>query len=97
MSASATTRSLFKELLLEGNYGSGMAGFDISLVFTRGTSDTITVTIPHSTAATGGDAQGAYITRASHEIGTEAPIQVEVEMMVRAMQIVVVDSVPVYP
>ena len=97
LASTATTRSLFKELLLEGNYGSGMQGFDISLVFTRAVGDTITITIPPAAAATGGDAQGAFIVRASHEIGTESPIQCDLEMLLRSMSIVITDSIPVYP
>lgn len=98
LTATATTASLFKELLFEGNYaGAGMSGFDISLVFTRGASDTITITIPPATAAVGGDAQGAYIVRAPHDIGTESPLQANVELVFRSMQIVVVDAVAVYP
>jgi len=41
--STADTRSLFKELLLEGDYGSGIVGFDVELAFARGTIGTSAV------------------------------------------------------
>lgn len=95
--ATSTVRTMFKELLLEGNYTAGFTGFDISLVFTRGASDTITFTIPPSAAATGGDAQGAFIRAAKHNIVTESPVQVDVEAIFRSMRVTIVDSLAEYP
>lgn len=96
--ATATTRSIFKELLLEGNYGSGMAGFNISLTFTRSAStDDIVITIPPVTATTGINAQGAFIVRGNNNIGGESPTEVDLEIIFRSMQIVSRDSNGVTP
>lgn len=97
ISSSATTRSLFKEVLLEGNYTAGFTGFDISLTFTRGANDTIVITSPPSAAAAGGDAQGCFFTRAPHNLGNESPVQVDGEIIMRSMIMSIVDSVAVYP
>ena len=97
VAATANTRTLFKELLSEGNLTAGFSGFDVSLAFTRGTSDTITITIPPSSASSAGESQGAFISRASTSVGTDSPVQADVEIMFRSMQIAVVDSIPVYP
>lgn len=94
---SATTRSLFKELLVEGNYGSGMAGFDMTLVFTRGDNNTITITLPSQTATTAGGRQGVFLRRAPHAITGESPLQVDLDMLIRNLSITVVDSLAVYP
>ncbi|MBI2020081.1 hypothetical protein HYS94_01540 [Candidatus Daviesbacteria bacterium] len=94
--ATATTRSLWKELVVEGTYAT-FAGFDMTLVFTRGTNDTITFTIPPSAAAAGNNAQGAFITRAHHPLGGDSPIHIPVEIVFRSMSINVVDSLAYYP
>ena len=90
-------RTLFNELLLEGDYGSGKRGFDISLVFTRGTNDTITITIPTSAAAVGGDSQGAFIRSAPHNISTEGVLQADVDILFRGLKIDVQDNAHYYP
>ena len=90
-------RTLFNELLLEGDYGSGKTGFDISLVFTRGTNDTITITIPTSAAAVGGDSQGAFIRSAPHNISTEGVLQADVDILFRGLKIDVQDNAHYYP
>ena len=90
-------RTLFNELLLEGDYGSGKTGFDISLVFTRGTNDTITITIPTSAAAAGGDSQGAFIRSAPHNISTEGVLQADVDILFRGLKIDVQDNAHYYP
>jgi len=97
--STSAARTLFKELITEGNYGSGMQGFAITLTFTRGTNDTITITIPNGgTASTGIDANGAFILNAPHNINpNENPIQVPVEILFRNIGIVIVDSLGVYP
>ena len=98
LSATNTSaRTLFTELLLEGDYGSGKAGFDISLVFTRGSNDTITINVPDSTAGTGGNNQGAFIRTAPHDFGAENPFQVDADILFRNMKITVVDSEHYYP
>ena len=95
--ASTAARTLFNELLLEGDYNSGKKGFDISLVFTRGTNDTITINIPDSTADAGANAQGAFIRTAPHNFGADNPFQVDVDILFRNMKITVVDSEHYYP
>ena len=103
VSATDTTRTIFKELLSEGDYGSGMAGFDIDLVFTRGTNDTITINIPGDTqetddvSGTGGNNQGAFLRSANTSVSTDNPASAEVDILYRNMKIVAVDSEPVYP
>ena len=95
--ASTAARTLFNELLLEGDYGT-KTGFAISLVFTRGTKDTITITIPDDgTAAAGGDNQGAFLRSAPHNIGTDNPFQVDADILFRSMKIVVEDTESYYP
>jgi hypothetical protein len=98
LSSTATTRTLFKELLAEGDYSAGFTGFDIDLVFTRGSNDTITITIPSDgTSAAGGNEQGAFIRSANTSVSTDNPVSTEVDVLFRNMKIVVVDSEPVYP
>tara|TARA_R110002020_G_scaffold73446_8_gene188153 strand:+ start:2379 stop:4097 length:1719 start_codon:yes stop_codon:yes gene_type:complete len=93
----ANSQTLFKELLLEGNYGTtttpSNTGFSVVLTFTRGADDTITITMPDDgTAAQGIGESGAYIMSATHNITTEGPMQIEVDMIIRNLKIVVVDS-----
>lgn len=97
--SNATTRTLFKELILEGNYGSGMNGINITLTFTRGTNDSIVFTIPVGGAAgTGIDANGAFVINAPHNIVVgENPIQVPVEILFRNMRVVCTDSQGIFP
>jgi hypothetical protein len=102
--ATDTTRSLFKELLAEGDYGSGTAGFDIDLVFTRGTNDTLSINIPANNvagssvaAAIGGNAQGAFIRSANTSVSTDNPVSTEVDVLFRNLSMEVIDSEPVYP
>tara|TARA_Y100000590_G_scaffold376120_1_gene441482 strand:- start:330 stop:2048 length:1719 start_codon:yes stop_codon:yes gene_type:complete len=97
-SASTAARTLFTEMLLEGDYGSGKAGFNITLTFTRGTNDTITITIPDDgSAGTGGNNQGAFIRSAQHDFGGDNPFQVDADILFRNMKIDVVDSEHYYP
>ena len=97
-SASTAARTLFTEMLLEGDYGSGKAGFNITLTFTRGTNDTITITIPDDgSAGTGGNNQGAFIRSAQHDFGGENPFQVDADILFRNLKIDVVDSEHYYP
>ena len=119
-SAAATSNSLtagtalFKELLLEGDYGTdtnpNMKGFQVSLEFIRGTNDKINIDIPGrdaggalgtpgtpSTPAEGGNNQGVFIRTAPHTISGDNPLQVELDMLVRNLNIAITDSIPVYP
>jgi len=94
----ATARTLFNELLFEGDYGSGRSGFDISLVFTRGDNDSITISIPDDgTSNVGADTQGAFIKSAPHNITTDGPLQVDADILFRNMKITVVDAEYYYP
>ena len=103
VAATSTSRTIFKELLLEGDYGtlhssSSMKGFAITLSFTRGTNDSITITIPDDgTEAVGGGEQGAFIRSASHSITGDNPTQVDLDILFRNMKIQVRDSEPYYP
>ena len=99
---SATGHRLFKELILEGDYGTPTApnkrGLAIVLTFTRGTNDKITITIPDDgTANKGLNEQGAFITSANHSIDGNNPIQADVEMIFRNMKIEILDDLPTYP
>ena len=100
---SSTARSLFSELLLEGDYGTlhtaaSMSGFKIVLEFTKGTNDKITITIPDDeTAAAGGGEQGAFIRSAPHTVSGDNPLQVEADILFRNMKIEIQDSEPFYP
>jgi hypothetical protein len=99
--ATDTARKLFSELLLEGDYGTttpSMSGFAVTLTFTRGSNDTITITIPDDgTAAAGGGEQGAFIRSAPHTISGDNPLQVEADILFRNMKIQIKDSEPFYP
>ncbi len=100
---------LFRQLLLEGDYGgttaaTARAGFTASLRFDRGTNDYIIIDIPGSTTAgtpTAGsndiNSQGIFIDSAQHSLGTENPLQVNVNMLFRSMKINIRDTEPVYP
>jgi hypothetical protein len=100
-SASATAATLWKELILEGNYAGtptgALTGFDMTLVFTRGANDTITITSPTSSATSAFDSQGCFFRRAVHNITTDSPLQVDGEILMRSVQVQIVDSNPVYP
>ena len=94
----------FKQLLMEGNYGSGMEGFNIELTFTRGTDDSIQILIPSdytsadetTGAATGLGENGAFLTSAPHPISGEPILQVGAEFSCRNLKIVVTDTEKVY-
>ena len=100
---------LFKQLLLEGDYGgstaaTARAGFTMSLRFDRGTSDYIIIDVPTSSTAgspTAGsnavNSQGVFINSAQHGVTGENPLQVDLNMLFRSLKITIVDSVPVYP
>ena len=101
--ATSTSRRIFTELLLEGDYGTphgsaSMSGFAITLTFTRGANDTITFTIPDDgTAAAGGGEQGAFIRSAPHSVTGDNPLQTDVDILFRNMKIQIADSEPFYP
>ena len=101
--ATTAARTLFNELLLEGDYGSGKTGFNVSITFTRGNvvtgfEDKMTITIPDDgTSATGGNQQGAFIRTAPHDFGTDNPFQVDADILFRNLKIEVQDSEHYYP
>ena len=94
----------FKQLLMEGNYGSGMEGFNIELTFTRGTDDSIQILIPSdytsgdetTGAAVGLGENGAFLTSAPHPISGEPILQVGAEFSCRNLKILVTDTEKVY-
>ena len=110
--------ALFRELLLEGNYGtdsvSAVKGFTASLRFDRGTDDYFIIDIPNSQAATGegkplfanegshgvgskgdnsatGDV-GLFIRSAPHNLTTDAPMQIDLDMFFKNLVIYVKDK-----
>ena len=99
-----TATEFFKQLLMEGNYGSGMEGFNIELTFTRGTSDSIQILIPadydsgdETTGAEPGLGEnGAFLTGAAHPIGGDPIMQVSAEFTFRNLKMVVTDTEKVY-
>jgi hypothetical protein len=89
---------LYKQLLLEGNYGSGAQGFNVRLTFTRGTNDTMVIDLPgDATAATGLAQGGVFLRGAPHDIAEEPTLQTSIDCVARNMKIVITDGVPVYP
>ena len=101
-----SANEIFKQLLLEGNFGdgNGLKGFNIELTFTRGTNDTIQILIPNdytsgnesTGAATGLNEQGAFILSAPYNITGDPIIQTDVDILFRNMKIIVTDSKGVY-
>ena len=100
---------LFKQLLLEGNYGgstqaTASTGMTATLQFTRGTNDFIYIDIPTSSTAgtpTAGsnaiNSQGLFINSAKHSITGENPFQIDIDAIFQGLKITIQDSVPVYP
>jgi hypothetical protein len=89
---------LYKQLLLEGNYGSGSQGFNVRLTFVRGTNDTMVIDLPgDATAATGLAQGGVFLRGAPHDIGEDPTMQTSIDCVARNMKIVITDGVPVYP
>jgi hypothetical protein len=94
----AEAATLFQELLLEGDYGAGMKGFNMVIRFDRGTNDSIVITIPDDgTAAAGGNQQGAFIKTAPHAVGSESPVEVSASILFRNLKIVSTDVEHLYP
>lgn len=101
---STSANAVFKELLMEGDFGSGMQGFNIELRFDKSATDSIVISIPSdytgsagTGAGTGGNNQGAFIRTAPHAITDANPMEVEADILFRNLSIVVKDAVPVYP
>ena len=130
MSDNANATSLFRELLLEGDYGKPgvdiMKGFTATLRFDRGNDDYILIDIPQSQAGTLFETGGAYadmrgkpifvnagdpgighgdstttdvglfIRSAKHSLSTDAPLQVELDMLFKNMVMYIKDNEPSY-
>ena len=89
---------LYKQLLLEGNYGSGSQGFNVRLEFVRGNNDTMVIDLPgDATAATGLAQGGVFLRGAPHDISEDATLQTSIDCVARNMKIVITDGEPVYP
>ena len=105
-----TALELFKQLLLEGDYGAGSKGMACQLRFDRGADDYILIDIPYQHYASGGiaagaagsvasaiDAGGLYINTAAHNITSENPMQIDADMIFRNLRIIIRDDEPYYP
>ena len=98
---------LFKQLLLEGDYGgdTGNTGFSCSIKFERGANDYIVIDIPGGGSTAGTplavtnllSKSGMYINTANHSPGTDSLLQVDIDAIFRSLKIYVRDTVPVYP
>jgi hypothetical protein len=101
MTVDITDANFFIDLCRMGTatrgIGSTFSGFDVSLVFTRGASDSITFTLPGTAAAAGGDSQGCFLRRAPHNIEEAPLLSVPLEILARNLKITVVDSIMCYP
>jgi hypothetical protein len=88
---------LYTELIAQGTYTSVYKGFAVTLVFTRGSNDTITFTTPaNGTPACGGGSMGCLIKSAPHAIVTDALVSVPMDIICRNLQITVVDAISQY-
>jgi hypothetical protein len=90
---------LYKDLLWQGMSNtataSGYRGFQTTLVFNRGTNDTITFSLPGTGTApsTGLDAMGCFVKSAPHGIdSSQSIVSTTLGVEARSLQIVVVDS-----
>ena len=100
---------LFRQLLLEGDYGDGTSGsmfrqgLTSTMKFERGTNDYIIIDIPtSSTAGTPTNSnklneQGIFINSAAHDITGDQQLEVDLSMIFRSLKITIRDNVPVYP
>ena len=100
---------LFKQLLLEGDFGgttqaTARTGLTMTLRFDRGVDDWIIIDVPGSATAgspTAGsnalNSQGLFINTAPHTIGNDNPFQVDIDAIFRSIKIRIRDTVPVYP
>jgi hypothetical protein len=89
--------TLYKELARQGTYNNIYKGFQIIVTFTRGTGDTITMTMPPTTPAAGGDAMGCLIRSAPHNIVDAPVVTVGLDIIVRSVGMVVTDAIATYP
>jgi len=96
----SATRTIFEEYLLQGDYGEfgsnqGIKGVGLKIEFTRGTNDTITLEVSGSSTA---GTPNAYIINAPMQIDGNNPIQIPVEIGIRAWDTIQIkDKEPFYP
>ena len=89
--------TLYKELVRQGTYSSVYKGFAVTMVFTRGSGDTITFTTPAGgTPAIGCGSMGCLIKSAPHNIVQDPIVGVTMDILCRSLSIVTVDSVAAY-
>jgi hypothetical protein len=100
---------LFKQLLLEGDYGgsaaaTARAGFTATIKFQRGNNDYIIIDIPTSSTAgspTAGsnevNSQAMFINTVSHSPSGDNVLEVSADIIFRSMKITIRDNEPVYP
>ena len=93
----ASERDLFLDLLRQGDYTAVYKGVQVTLVLTRGSNDTITITTPPSAPATGGDAMGCLIRTGSINIMEGSLINIPLDLLVRSIKIEIKDAIAVYP
>jgi len=89
--------SIYKEVIRQGTYSSVYKGIQVEITFTRGAGDAITMKLPYSAPAAGGDAMGCLITQGAHNIVTDSVVSVPMQMIGRNLGIVVEDTIPTYP
>jgi hypothetical protein len=89
--------ALYQELIDQGTYSSVYKGFVATMVFTRGSNDTITFTTPSSgSVACGGGNMGCLIKTAPHSIVSDPIVPVSLDIICRSLSIVSVDAVSTY-
>ena len=88
---------LYRELIRQGTYSNVYTGFTAKMVFTRGSNDTITFTLPPSySVACGGGNMGCLIKSAPHNIVSDPLVGVSLDIMTRSLGIISVDAVSTY-
>jgi len=88
--------ALYRELVRMGTYTSSFTGFQVIISFTRGANDSIVLTMPTTTPATGLDAMGCLIQSAPHNIVTDPVVSVPLTIIGRNLGIVVTDAIASY-
>lgn len=92
--------TLYKEMLLQGEYSSTFKGFQTILEFKRegSATDTIKITSPPSAPAVGGNAQGCLIQSGNYDISSNEPIvHTPLDIKTRSVTIECIDSVANLP
>ena len=93
-----TTMKGFKvELNFEKQNGDAIQIFLPGLDPTINSTLAAALTEPTRTLSGAGNTQGCFIRSAAHNIGGEAPLQVDAEILFRNMHIIIKDSTAIYP